>query len=258
MLACLVLAGCAGTRAVSPAPSLTGLQALTEPLGFVEPAWSEDGRQISLSGQGSQGLYLVPAEGGDVQVLASRDVVAFRHRWQDGVIVVAPRGETAALQVSPRDGTVDELPEWTPQVWIDRDDLFASVEGEAVRLTRGEDRFLDPVLSPGGTHVAFVGLVSGVHVIELSTGELAHLGAGTRPAWSPDGSYVLFERTEDDGANLTGADLWCWSSHNGVVTPLTATSGALERFPAVSPDGTKVAFVRDGALWIGEFVGETR
>jgi len=258
-LTCIVLAGCAGTRTASQGPTLSGLRALTDSAGYADPAWSEDGAFISVAGEGSRGLYVIPSGGGDVQPIADpADVVAFRHRWEGGVIVAPARGASPALQVSPRDGTVQELPQWEPPVWVERDDVFVRIDGEEVRVTQGEDRFIDPLMSPDRAHVAFVGLTTGVHVIELETRTIAHLGAGTRPAWSSDSAYVLFERTEDDGANVTGADLWCWSESTGETTPLTSTPDAIERYPAVSPDGAKVAFVRDGGLWIGEFAGADR
>ena len=259
MLACVVLAGCAGTRVVSSGPTLTGLQPLTESSGYTDPAWSEDGAFISVAGEGSRGLYLISSAGGDVQQLADpADMATFRHRWFDGSIVTPARGATPAYQVSPKDGNVLELPDWSLPAWVERDDVFVRIDGEAVRLTQGEDRFIDPSISPDGGHVAFVGLTSGVHVIDLRSRELSHLGAGTRPAWSADGGYVLFERSQDDGMNVTGSDLWCWTVATAETTPLTATSDVVERFPAVSPDGTKVAFVRDGALWIGTFAGAER
>ena len=72
-------------------------------------------------------------------------------------------------------------------------------------LTRGEDRFFDPQLAPDGRSVAFVGLATGVHVVELDSGRVRHAGPGTRPTWTPDSRWVIYERTEDDGEDVVGS-----------------------------------------------------
>ncbi len=232
--------------------------ALTQAEGFVEPSWSPDGSALSFAGEGARGIYTVDLRGGPVREIASpEDVAVFRHRWSDGNTILVPRrGEAEPLDVAVSTGATRPS-RAEPRVWIERDDVVVSTEDGPRWLTRGQDRFLDPVLSPDGTRVAFVGLATGLHVARLDTGAVRHLGAGTRPCWTPSGDHVVFERTDDDGEEIVGSELWAWSVAGGDAYPLTATPDATERYPAVSPDGTALAFVRDGAVVVAPLTRRT-
>ncbi len=265
VLVVLALASLLAAAAVAGDPGATDL-ALADPApltgdgGYLEPAWSPDGATLSVTGADSRGLTLVDVASGAPRELAGRDeVVAFRHRWLDGPprILCPPRGEQPAREVALDTGTARDLPEWTAPVRVQRDDVYLRQPGGDLRLTQGEDRFFDPVLSPDGTRVAFVGLATGVHVLEIASGKPAHLGPGTRPCWTSDGRWVLFERTRDDGERLTSSALMAHAVRRGETVALTDGSH-LDRHPAVSPDGTRIAFSRDGALWTASLVEEER
>ncbi len=216
-----------------------------------DPAWTPDGRAISFSGPGHRGLSLVSLEG-ELQALAAPEALSgFRHRWLDQPprILLPTRGTLPAQELQS-DGSLCDA-QHQPLVWAQRDDIWLDTADGPLRLTRGEDRFFDPQLSPDGRWLAFTGLATGLHVMDLEMDQLHHLGGGGRPAWSPDSAWLVFERTRDDGLRLTAADLWAWSVQERSALALSATDDALERHPAVSPDGSKLAFVRDGAVWVG-------
>ncbi len=236
---------------------------LTDGDGYTDPAWSLDGGTISFSGEGYGGLYAVPAAGGASIVVASRYAVSgFRHRWieSDGepVILCPARGRKPAVHVTPGGAELRELV--TPPVepiYARGDELFVRGPDGERQLTAGEDRFFDEHVSPTRDHVAAVGLRDGIHVFDVDTGELLAVAEGTHPAWTPDGRWVLFERTVDDGHQVLNSDLWALSVQDGRAIPLTATPGRLEGHPAVSPDGTEVAYVEGGAVYRAQLVEVT-
>lgn len=256
LLAAAAVAGDPGVTELAVA----GGAAVTADGGYLEPAWSPDGESISVAGPGSRGLYLVDPTAGEVRTLAEPDeVVAHRQRWLDGPprILCPPRGDEPAREVTAEGGASRALPDWTEPVRAHRDDIYLRQPAGDLRLTQGEDRFFDPVLSPDGTRVVFVGLATGIHVMEIASGELTHPGPGTRPAWTPDGRWVVFERTRDDGQRMTSSQLMAHSVHRGETLALTDGSH-IDRHPAVTPDGTRIAFVRDGALWVARLTEVAR
>jgi eukaryotic-like serine/threonine-protein kinase len=109
----------------------------------------------------------------------------------------------------------------------------------------------DVTLSPDGTAVAYAsvdGEASEIWIVDVRGGKPIRLTErGVRsaaPAWFPDGSAVAF--SSDDGRSIS---VWRVPRFGG--TPWLMVPDARE--PAISPDGSRVAFARprvDGALRI--------
>lgn len=151
--------------------------------------------------------------------------------------------------------------------------LGALVEGELV-TDRGFSN-LRPALSPDGTRLAYLSTRDqqfGPHLLirrELSTGEEKVLTAGvTSVSWSPDGRalyFVRIDRADSFGSRqadlyrfdleapesgLTSAILWAVPSAMSGYAPADPrvtrlTHGLRALYPACSPDGCWLAFVRN-------------
>jgi len=77
--------------------------------------------------------------------------------------------------------------------------------------------------------------------------DITELAVPEAPSISPDGArvvYVLRRYTDD----RTERALWCAAADGSGARRLTR--GPDDRAPAWSPDGTRIAFLRDGRLWI--------
>jgi len=102
---------------------------------------------------------------------------------------------------------------------------------------------VQPALSPDGTVVAYVSNESGstdVHTVGVSGGNRVQITTDAaieeRPGWFPDGTAIAF-------ASNRGGSWGIWKA----PAPLGGSSSLLledGREPAVSPDGTRIAFVR--------------
>jgi hypothetical protein len=137
---------------------------------------------------------------------------------------------------TPIPGTDDAIsPAWSP-------------DGAAIAFTRF-DR--GPELRISCQHLAFgpTGTIvvcveertqwltgrSVVVVMPAAGGEPLELVEGTDPAWSPDGEWIFVARP--DG-------IWRVAAGGGVLGRVEGTNGGTQ--PAVSPDGTQLAFTKRG------------
>ena len=103
----------------------------------------------------------------------------------------------------------------------------------------------EPALSPDGSEVAFVadeGGTSHVWLVDANGAATQKLTSGDDPdhdpAWLQDGSAILFTRIRNGRPGI-----WRVARLGGVATLLVADAAD----PAVSPDGLRLAFVREVA-----------
>ena len=81
----------------------------------------------------------------------------------------------------------------------------------------------------------------------LTLADLPRLAVPSQPALSPDGTRVVYTlRTVDADRDGYADRLWVVSSTGGDARPLT--EGPADTAPAWSPDGSRVAFLRDGQV----------
>ncbi len=112
--------------------------------------------------------------------------------------------------------------------------------------------FEKPQMSPNQKYIAYDGDViynPETYIVDANTGELLATAGDWNaskplisPSWSPDGSLFVCG----------------WSTLNNGIFKIAPDFGSIVRIdpnltnvsaPSVSPDGTKVAFIRDGKLW---------
>ena len=81
----------------------------------------------------------------------------------------------------------------------------------------------------------------------LRIDDLTAIAVPSQPALSPDGTRVVYVLRTLDGEQDRNVDrLWTVQATGG--TPRRLTSGSSDTAPAWSPDGSRLAFLRDGQV----------
>ena len=198
-------------------PDGTGLRNLTrstcrEPcLTNEEPAWSPDGKRIAF-------------------VRTIGPVPPGRQPRIVGIFVMNADG-THVRQLTQRRGTFrteDHAPSW-------------SRDGKRIAFMSANTTF-----RPAGASVIYVINADGTHPRIVRSLSHAWPGGGA-PAWSPDGKRILYSTYclfGNCGQAPTGAQLFTIGADGKGLRQLTHVGGNAIR-GSWSPDGTKIAFVRN-------------
>ena len=139
---------------------------------------------------------------------------------------------------------------------------FIYLEGVHIR------RVEEPVWSPDGNQIAFVGVSRGdgnrdIYVADLPDGQVEPAtfvdarrltfdpAVDEFPAWSPDGSTIFFDNGGSEPLNDSGfsstQEIWSVPADGGAAQRLTSNDVA-DAQADVAADGT-VAFWREGNIW---------
>ena len=201
--------------------------ALTEgPAYYYEPAWSPDGSRIALvfSLSGNLEIGVISANGGAVQAVAPHARVDIQPAWsRDGGSLYFSSARAGGFRIHRHD--------------------FGS--GAVTALTAG----IQPAVSPDGRLLAYE--QSGLRVLDLASGESRVIRDEEteyrmEPSWTPDGQSILYV-TEDEGSNdirIIPVPAAASGAGGGEPVELTMEPTRHEMSPAVSPDGTRFAFVQ--------------
>ena len=131
-----------------------------------------------------------------------------------------------------------------------REGTLLYVEDNRVLARSGDDERVlleaasmsDPVLSPDGTHVAYV-IDGTVEIRDVVSGALRHrlsVGAGTskNPDWSPDGQLIAYNSNHEGSTNIYVAGALSSETETKRLTSGPAEEGS----PDWSPDGRLIAY----------------
>jgi len=222
-------------------------------------AWSPDGRQIAYKALVdaeimTKAVKLADLETGRIlQISGVSTDVGVPAWFPDGRIGYTYEGQ---FLIVDRSGTILEtIADIGSNVaavssdgqWIlynDCDDrLWAChlIDGERFQATPDGGRFFNPVWSPTQP-VAVVNELGGPFcLLNIVAGNLTPLDDGNHYAWSPDGQWIIYDVTEDDGQMITAADIYSIRRDGTERTALTNTTARLEMHPSWSVTG-RIAF----------------
>ena len=134
--------------------------------------------------------------------------------------------------------------------------------GEPLRLTRNPAEDIFPAWSPDGSQIAFIRAGTGIYLISPLGGQERRLtdAHAYSLTWMPDGKSLLASIQEKDAGRYTIFQVSMGGEMRKVTSPPATAQVAQgdDSFPAVSPDGQTVAFVRSvdiTALYVSPITG---
>ena len=237
-LAALAFAGCSTSTpsaATDPKPTAT-----TSPTGttLAAPALGDGGRiAVALKTGTVATVVSMNPDGSDLQKLTDGKLFdGCPDLGSEGKLIVFCRGSGNLYEIWLMDGT----------------------GGQQRQLSTLGGWATCPDISPDGQRVAFCGTTS---QIDGATRDIWVIGVDGKnpvqltntpdeddgyPAWSPDGSKILFSSTRGGGT----PELWVMDATGQNAHALTTGQSAGEAPAEWSPDGTKIAYSANGGVWV--------
>jgi dipeptidyl aminopeptidase/acylaminoacyl peptidase len=207
---------------------------ITGKADFLVPRWSPDGRFILLSKGKYRGLYILSLKDRSIRTLSDSPGVGYAAGWcQDGRAIAFT--EDDRLQIidvngRPMASIRTSYAKDSREVFTRDDTIYFrdNSTGRETKISPGEDKFFLPRLSPDRKKVAYIGLSTGIHIINLDNGRTVSIGLGTDATWAPDSKGIIFTHTRDNGHRIIASDLFYADAMTGELTNLTLTPGRHE------------------------------
>ena len=216
------------------------------PRDIVGLEWSPEGDRLVISGSvgGTKGLWVLGLDG-------ERLLVQMEQPGQDIALIREPHWLPNGQELVFLGGPLDTVA--PVGLYI----VGANGEGLRALVAPAVSGAAQPAISPDGTKVAYTTGAEGatrLHVIDITTGADTVIAADPaaadkRPAWSPDGRRLAFERYDGETYRIAVA-----SVDGGPVVELGPTqpyrSGGSH--VAFTPDGTRIVafYDADDSTWV--------
>jgi len=204
------------------------------------PAWSPDGQCIAFV-NGAQ-IYKIKANGDSLTQLTFEGRNFFPAWSPDGKWITYSNtiGDTIGVWISPTDGsgskryfTYGGQPDWFPDgqrilygnrgIWIEKLDHSSKTQ----IYSDSVNQIATPTVSPDGTKIAFSSQKNEcppqIWVMDADGSNLKQLTqkGGTSPAWSPDGSQIVYTRYNFAEFSEENGHLWIMDSNGENKRQLT-------------------------------------
>lgn len=202
------------------------------------PAWSPDGQKLAFTRkhEGKRQIWLLPASGGEAEVLTSLPNGAGAYRWSpDGSKLLVSSQTDAASEETDDNGRIGD----------------ENSENDSGKDKPLKETVIDRIRYKGDGSGLWNGKRSHLYVVDAASGDAQAVTSGEFDigsfAWSPDGARIAFtayipeDGDETDPDLLLISDLYVSDADGGNRRKLTGSDWGVGQM-SWSPDGDKIAF----------------
>ena len=128
----------------------------------------------------------------------------------------------------------------------------SKAESSEITQFSDQDHIYSYAISPDGAHVVYSTAGQNLWLAKVNGDDRISLGRGSAPAWAPDGQWITFMLTFDDGHSITASDIYAIHIDGSSRANLTESPDLFEMNPQWSPDGAWIVYDTDqlGQLFI--------
>ena len=235
-------------------------------------SWSPDGQQIAfmaiVDATGRESLFVMSADGTNPREIPGLEADATSPSWQPVRIEPEPTDAPSPSTLPKENGAIyfriggGDGGSWIGSILAD-----GTARATVFPMDAGP-RYSRISFSPDGSRIAFDDAPNGLVTADPDGTDEVSVTDGVNdswPTWSPDGSGILFSSTRYD-PSIEGCmpgfpheyrcptDIYMMDADGSNVERLT-DDPAGEFMPVWSPDGSRIAFVREGDPGAGTYEG---
>lgn len=242
---------------------------------FNHPQISPDGTKVLVTKKGYKGIYIINLEKGETVEEISRDPkVGFRMKWlENGLINYTKNVKQSNKSFKKQYLTYDLNSKSTNSSYISESkrsseslEIINNMRERIVQATNGEKTwtivgepgvYYELLLSPDSSKVLVHKNDGRMYVYAVDgSGLISCIGHGICKSWSPDGNYVLYFLSEDDGYRTIASELYIGSVDGKNNWKITNTNDKIEKWPHWSSKNNTIVYkdIESGLIYKSKIV----
>ncbi len=227
---------------------------------WLAPVLSPDGAYAAIGDLDHQ-LWVIPIQDASKKafVLAQGENSGLHPEWQADSKAVAYRAPHQSAWAVPYFAKnlegLEQVPKAKSQakVFVKDEQFFIKQQGQKRALHQKDERLITAIPSPCGHKTVLWALDGTLTLVDNATGERQIVGKGSSPSFSPSGRWMMYERTEDDGEQITDSQIFLVKLDSKGAQPAIfalqfSKEGLNPRFPNLNDEGV-LLFTTEQGLW---------